>query len=127
MLRWALPPAVLLASFFMLPVAIDSATPGSGIVITAQPAGEKLAVLAFSPFCVVVRIGDTAYGLTTSYALHQVAMAEPSTESTPRPLVLNPNGKEDIRVAVSFDAAATPRARVFHVLVAGSASASSVG
>jgi hypothetical protein len=56
MLRWSLVPALLLASIFLVPPAIDSATPGSGVVITAQPAGQKLAVVAFSPFCVVLRV-----------------------------------------------------------------------
>jgi hypothetical protein len=121
MVRWALPPAALLASLFVLPVAIDAAAPGSGVVVTAQPAGEKVAVIAFSPFCVVLRIGNTAYGMTTSYALHQVALAEPSAETTPQPLVLNPLGKEDIRVAVSFDSSASPRASMFRVPMAGAA------
>jgi len=121
MLRWAAPPAILLASLFLIPPAIDAATPGSGVVVTAQPGGEKLAVIAFSPFSVVLRVGDTAYGMTTSYTLHEVALAEPSAEATPRPLLLNPLGKEDISVAVSFDASASPRARLFQAPMAGAA------
>ena len=119
MLRWALAPALLLASVFLLPPAADSATPGSGFVVTAQPAGQKLAFVAFTPFCVVLRIGNTAYGMTTSYALHQVALSEPSTASSPQPLVLNPRGKEDVKVAVTYDRAAPPRARLFRVPMAG--------
>jgi hypothetical protein len=49
MLRWSLAPALLLAGLFLVPLAMDSATPGSGVVVTAQPAGEKLAVIAFCP------------------------------------------------------------------------------
>jgi hypothetical protein len=116
-----LPPALLLTSLFMLPGAVDSATPGSGVVVTAQPAGEKLAVVAFSPFYVVLRVGNTAYGMTTSYALHQVALAEPSSGSLAQPLILNPFGKEDIQVAVNFDSSASPRVRLFSVPIAGAA------
>lgn len=122
MVRWALPPALLLASLFLLPAAIDSATPGSGVVVTAQPGGEKLALVAFSPFCVVLRVGNIAYGMTTSYSLRQVALAEPATGAMPEPLVLNPLGREDVQVSVSFDQSASPRARLFRVpLAAGPA------
>src|SRR6202165_704028 len=110
MLRWALAPALLLASVFLLPPVIDSSPPGWGFVGPAEPAGQKLAVVAFSPFCVVLRIGNTAYGMTTSYALHQVALAEPTAAASPQPLVLNPFGKEDVKVAVSFDSSASSRA-----------------
>jgi hypothetical protein len=121
MVRWTLAPALLLASLFLLPPAIDSATPGSGVVVTAQPGGEKLAVVALSPFCVVLRVGNTAYGMTTSYALHQVALSEPSAAASPEPLVLNPLGKEDVKVAVSFDSSASPRASLFRVPMVGAA------
>jgi hypothetical protein len=118
MLRWALAPALLLASVFLLPPAADSATPGSGFVVTAQPAGQKLAIVAFTPFCVVLRIGNTAYGMTTSYALRRVALAEPATTTSPQPLILNAHGNEDVKVSVSYDSSASPRARLFRVPMA---------
>ncbi len=119
MLRWSVAPALLLAGLFLLPPAIDFATPGSGVAVTAQPAGEKLAVIAFSPFCVVLRVGNSAYAMTTSYSLRRVALSEPSVDGSPRPLLLNPLGKEDVRVAVSFDRSASPRAQVIRVPMAG--------
>jgi hypothetical protein len=61
-------------------------------------------VVAFSPFCVIVRVGDSDFGVTTSYLVRRVQLGDPSHHDSPpaNSLILNPRGREDVRVPVSF-------------------------
>jgi|SRR5438105_12131310 len=108
MYRWGLVPALLLAVLFLSPAAFVSDGPGThGLEVTAQFEGQRLAVVAFSPFCVVVRFGNSDFGITTSYLVRRVQLADSNHfDATPgTSLILNPRGREDVRVPVSFGGA----------------------
>ena len=108
MFRWGVVPALLLAAIFVLPVSFATGGPGrDGLELTAQVEGQQLGVVAFSPFCIVLEVGDSDFGVTTSYLVRRVQLGGSSRfDSTPSSsLVLNPRGREDVRVPMSFGSA----------------------
>jgi len=105
MVRWSVLPALLLAALFLAPATLVSDSHGrDGLVLTAQVEGQQLALVAFSPFCVVVKIGDSDYGVTTSYLIRRVQLGDSPRFDTAssNSLILNPRGREDVRVPMTF-------------------------
>jgi len=114
-------PALLLASVFVLPITFATGGPSrDGLELTAQVEGAQLGVVAFSPFCIVFKVGDSDFGITTSYLVRRVELGG-STRFDPTPsgtLILNPRGQEDVRIPMNFGSAPL-RARWVPIAFAG--------
>jgi hypothetical protein len=105
MFRWSVLPALLLVSLFLFPATLVSDRPGrDGLELTSQVQGHQLALVAFAPFCVVVKVGDSNFGVTTSYLVRRVELSGSTRFASPSPssLILNPRGRTDVRIPLSF-------------------------
>jgi hypothetical protein len=94
--------SLLAAGLWLLPVLPAAQAPSdSALTITGSLAGHRYLIAVFSPATAIFQVGMETIGITSSYSIRAVALAD--SESRSGQVVLNARGGADVELPVKAE------------------------